>query len=70
MTSEELLQAAATLPPEEWMKIQSGLADMICAQFSTAETSEIRAALAEAEAEFDRGEGLDLEAVKRWLGLA
>ena len=39
------------------MKIQSGIAEMLADHFSTAETSEIRKALSEAEVEF-RGEGI------------
>lgn len=58
MTTKEVLETVAAMPTEEWMRIQSGLAEMLAARFSDGETSEIREALAEAEAEFARGEGI------------
>ena len=70
MTAKDVLKTVAEMPQEEWMKIQRGLADMICARFTSGEAAEIRQALSEAEAEFGRGEGLDPEAARRRLGLA
>jgi hypothetical protein len=70
MTAKDVLKTVAEMPQEEWMKIQRGLADMICARFSSGEVKEIRQALAESEAEFGRSEGLDSEAARRQLGLA
>jgi len=67
MTAKEVLETVAEMPEEEWMKIQRGLADMICARFSSAESDDTRQALAEAEAEFDRGEGLDADGARRWF---
>ena len=52
------------------MKIQCGIAELITAKLSTEETTEIRKALAEAEAEFERGEGMSSEAIRRQLGLS
>jgi len=69
MTAKEVLEAVATLPSEEWMKIQSGIAEMLAKRFSAEETAEISSALAEAEAEFARGEGLTREEVSRHFGL-
>jgi len=60
MNAQEVLATVAKLPSEEWMKIQSGIAEMLAARFSEGETTEIREALAEAEAEFARGEGMNL----------
>jgi hypothetical protein len=56
MTAKEVIENVATMPSEEWMKIQSGIAEMLLARFSEVETSEIGKALAEAEREFARGE--------------
>jgi predicted metal-binding transcription factor (methanogenesis marker protein 9) len=70
MTAEDVLKTVADMPHEEWMKIQRRLAEMISAQFTSSESEEIRQALAESEAEFGRGEGLDEEAARRRLGLA
>ena len=69
MTAQEVIKTVATMPQEDWMKIQCGIADLITARFSSDEVSEIREALAEAEAEFGRGEGLGSEEVRKQLGL-
>ena len=47
MTAKDVLQTVAQMPQEEWMKIQRGLAEMICAQFTSGEVAEIRQALSE-----------------------
>jgi hypothetical protein len=57
------------MPAEDWMKIQSGIAEMLADRFSAAETSEIREALSEAEAEFARGGGLSEDQMRRHFGL-
>lgn len=69
MTAQEVLKAVATMPQEDWMKIQCGIAELITAKLSSEETTEIQAALAEAEAQFERGEGMTSEAIRRQLGL-
>jgi len=69
MTAQEVIKTVAAMPQEDWMKIQCGIADLITARFSSDEVSEIREALAEAEAEFGRGEGLGREEVRKQLGL-
>jgi hypothetical protein len=69
MTAQEVIKTVAAMPQEDWMKIQCGIADLITASFSSAEVSEIREALAEAEAEFGRGEGLSSEEIRKQLGL-
>ena len=69
MTAEEVIEKIAALPEEDWIKIQSGIADLMMAKLSSEEVSEIDKALAEAESEFERGEGLNSEAVRRQLGL-
>ena len=68
MTAQEVLETVATMPREDWMKIQCGIAELITANFSPDEISDIRAALAEAEAEFERGEGLSSEEIREQLG--
>jgi hypothetical protein len=70
MTVDEVLKAVASMPSEDWLKIQSGIAEMFAARFSPDEVSEIHAALAEAEAEFARSEALTGAEVRRQLGLA
>jgi hypothetical protein len=69
MTAQEVLQTVATMPQEDWMKIQCGIAELITAKFSSEEVSEIREALTGAEAEFARGEGLSSEEIRKQLGL-
>ncbi len=69
MTTQEVIQTVATMPQEEWVKIQRGIADLIAAKFSIGEIAEIREALAEAEAEFERGEGLSGTELRKQLGL-
>jgi hypothetical protein len=69
MTAQEVIKTVATMPQEDWMKIQCGIAELITARFSSDEASEIRDALAEAEAEFERGKGLSSEEIRKQLGL-
>ena len=57
------------MPSEDWLKIQAGIAEMFAARISTDEVSEIRQALAEADAEFERAEVLSGAEVRRQLGL-
>ena len=70
MTADEVLETVALMPSEDWLKIQAGIAAMFTAHFSTDEASEIRDALAEADAEFARGEALTGTEVHRQFGLA
>ena len=67
MTAQEVFETVAAMPQEEWMKIQCGITDLITAKLSSEEITEIRVALAEAEAEFERGEGMSSEAIRRAL---
>jgi hypothetical protein len=69
MTAEEVLESVAAMPSEEWLKIQSGIAELLAARFSNGETAEICEALAEAEAEFGRGEGLSGAEMRRHFRL-
>lgn len=69
MTAEEVLETVAAMPSEEWGKIQRGIAELIAARLSAQEVGEIGEALAEAEAEFARGEGLSGEEMRRHFGL-
>jgi hypothetical protein len=64
------LQTVASMPSENWLKIQAGIAEMFAARFSADEVSAIRDALTEADAEFARGEVLTSTEVRRQLGLA
>ena len=69
MTADEVLARVAELPREDWIRIQAGIAEMVAAGFTTEENTEIRNALAEAEAEFTRGEGMSGGDLRRRLGL-
>jgi hypothetical protein len=69
MTADEVLKTVASMPSEDWLKIQAGIAKMFTARFSTDEVSEIRDALAQADAEFARGEVLTGVEVRSQLGL-
>jgi hypothetical protein len=69
MTAKEVLKTVALMPSEDWMEIQSGIAEMLTARFSDSEKSEIHEALTEADAEFDRGEGVVGDEIRRQLGL-
>lgn len=69
MTAEKVLETVATMPSEEWLKIQTGIADLIASRLSEGGNAEILEALAESEGEFARGEGLTGSEVRRRLGL-
>jgi hypothetical protein len=69
MTAQDVIKTVAAMPQEDWMKIQCGIADLITARFSSEEVSEIRSALTEAETEFEHGEGLSSEEIRKQLGL-
>jgi len=69
MTVEQVLENVAGMPSEDWLKIQSGIADMLLSRFSAEEVSEIDQALAESEAEFARGEGISIDEMRGRLGL-
>jgi hypothetical protein len=68
MNAQEVLATVAAMPSEDWMKIQAGIAELLAARFSSGETDEIRAALAEAE--FARGEGHSDIELRRHFGLS
>lgn len=70
MTSQEVIETIAAMPSQEWLKIQSGIAELVASGFSEGETAEICEALAEAKAEFARGEGLSGEEMLRHFGLS
>ena len=69
MTAKQVLETVAAMPSQEWMKIQSGIAEMVAARFSAEKTREIQEALAEAEGEFARSEGIGSEEMRRHFGL-
>jgi DNA-binding FadR family transcriptional regulator len=69
MTAQEVLKTVAEMPQEDLMMIQVGIADLIAQRFSPEEIAEIQSALAESEAQFNRGEGIDSETLRRQLGL-
>ncbi len=57
------------MPVSEWLKIQTGIAELLASRLSAEETAEIRAALAESEAEFTRGEAISSDEMRRHFGL-
>jgi hypothetical protein len=70
VTAAEVIQTVANMPREGCMKIQPGIAELFVSRFTTAEACEIRDALAQAETEFLRGEGISLAEVRSKLGLS
>ena len=69
MKTKEVLEAIAMLPPEEWMQIQSEVAELIASRWSEEERNEITEALQQSEAEFAAGKGVRMEDVRRQFGL-
>ena len=69
MTAKEVLETVASMPSEDCLEIQTGIAELLAARFSGDETAGIREALTEAEAEFARGEGLSSDEMRRHFGL-
>jgi hypothetical protein len=69
VSADEVIEKVASMRSEDWLKIQSGIAEMLAVRFAGSEASEIREALAEAEAEFSRGEGLSGDEMRRHFGL-
>jgi hypothetical protein len=69
MTPHEILKAVAAMPEEDWITIQCGITEMSATRFSPEEIAEINKALDEADAEFERGEGLSNAEARKLLGL-
>jgi len=69
MTAQNVLESVAKMPYEDWVTIQNGIADMMVAEMSPQEIEEIRAALAEADAEIERGDVVTLEQARKQVGL-
>ncbi len=70
MTAQMILDAVAKMPYEDWVTIQNGIADMMLAEMSPEEIEEIRAALAEADADIERGDVLTSEQARKQFGLS
>ncbi len=70
MTASEVLETVASMPREDWLKIQHGIADLLTAQLSANEAAQIRDALAEADGEFARGDALTGADLRRQLGIS
>ena len=69
MTAQELLNQVAAMPREDWVKIQTGIAELLVGQLDQNEIFEIRNALQEAESEYGRDEGMDGKTLRQRLGL-
>jgi len=69
MTAEEVLDTVAGMEAEDWLKIQAGIAKLLAARLSPDDAAEIAEALAEAEAEFARGEGIGSAEMRRHFGV-
>jgi len=69
MTVKEVLETLASMPSEDCLEIQKGINALLAARYPDGETAEIRDALAEAEAEFARGEGVSAADMRRHFGL-
>ena len=70
MNAKEVLAFVAAMPSKEWMTIQAGIAEMLASRFFSGERDEIHQALAEAEAQFARGEALSDSDVRKHFGLS
>jgi hypothetical protein len=69
-TLAEIKAAICKLTPQDFARLRDWLLEHdIAAKFSSKETTEIREALAEAKAEFERGEGLSSEQIQKQFGL-
>jgi deoxyribose-phosphate aldolase len=69
MTADEVLRTVAAMPQADWIKTQTGIAEMLAAQFSPTEVAEIQSALDEADLEMARGEQLTGSEMRRHFGL-
>lgn len=69
MTTQEVLEGVKAMPVSEWLKIQTGIAELLAARLSAEEAAEIRDALNEAGTEFARGEGVSRDEMRRHFGL-
>jgi hypothetical protein len=70
MTAQMILEAVAKMPYEDWVTIQNGIADMMLTEMTPEEIEEIREALAEADADIERGDVLTSEQARKQLGLS
>jgi DNA-binding GntR family transcriptional regulator len=69
MTVQMILDIVAKMSYEDRVTIRNGIADMIVAKMSPEKIKEMRAALAESDAEIERGDTLGLEEARKRLGL-
>ncbi len=70
MTAQNVLEIVAKMPYEDWVTIQNGIADMMVSEMSPEEIEDIRAALAEADADIERGDVFTSEQARKHLGLS
>jgi DNA-binding FadR family transcriptional regulator len=68
-TAEETLEVISTMATEELLLIQSGIAEMMVARFTPEEIAEIRESLDQAEAAFERSEGIRIEDIRKEFGI-
>jgi hypothetical protein len=69
MSPQQILKEAADLSQEDLLNLQCGIAKLMALRFSPEEIAEINRSLNEADAEFERGEGLSSAEVWKQLGL-
>ena len=69
MSLQQILKEAADLSQEDLAHLQSGIAELMMSRFSPEEIAEINQALDAADAEFERGEGLSSDEVRKQFGL-
>ena len=67
--AEEILEVISTMATEELLLIQSGIAEMMVARFTPEEIAEIRESLDQAEAAFERSEGIRIEDIRKEFGI-
>lgn len=69
MTANEVLANVASMPSEDWLRIQAGIAEMLAARFADDDVAGIQQALQQADEEFAGGEKLNGAELRRQLGL-
>jgi hypothetical protein len=69
VSAAEVIEKIKHMPVEDWLRIQSGIGELLASSFNRDETQEIEAALAEADSEIARGATLNSEEMRRHFGL-
>ena len=69
MSTQEILETIKKLPVEDWIRIQSGLAEMLSSEFSEEEVADVAEALREADQDFTQGRVASSAEMRHHFGL-